>query len=185
MKTAYMKPKLIPYGNNIFFDYHDNMAVICREHMEKTDFKFHRQDLGYSFFECLEGPHEIILNDSVDRIRERILRRLESKRYQEAEYLDIDGYLTPASKESQVKTKSGVYSITAQIKNSDKHGEQIVIYAAKKGIKGKSQIFIDPSYGKLTFDQNDVSPKDIFTKLEATFRDGSEVKMSSPNENDK
>ena len=68
--------------------------------------------------------------------------------------------------------------------NSEKKGEQIVIYAGKKGAKGKSQIFIDPTHGKITFDQNDINPKDVFVKIEATFRDGSKASIKAADNRD-
>jgi len=152
--------------------------------MMKTDFQHYRTDLNISFFRCLEGPHEIQFAGHVDNIRELISRRIASKRYQEAEYFDIDGYLTPASKEAQAKTKSGEYFVKAQIKSSEKKGDQVVIYAGKKGQKDKSQIFVDPKHGKLTFDQNNINPRDIFTRIEAKFRDGSTVTMDTKNDDE-
>ena len=68
--------------------------------------------------------------------------------------------------------------------NSEKKGEQIVIYAGKKGAKYKSQIFIDPKHGKITFDQNDINPKDVFVKIEATFRDGSKASIKAADNRD-
>lgn len=144
----------------------------------KADFRCYRADINASFFQCidLDNPHEIILGGNIDYIRESILRRIGSKKYRDAEYFDIDGYLVPASKEAKVKTKSGDYFITAQVMNSKKKGEQIVIYAGKKGLedkKDRTQILVDPSSGKLSFDQHDMNPRDLFVKIEATFRDGS------------
>lgn len=176
-----MNPKLIPYGP-IFFDYHDNLSAVCGEHKIKIDREYYRQDIQTTVLNCedLESPHAITLRGDIDDIRRAISLRISSKKYQEAEIFDIDGYLVPASKEKQIKTKSSEYSITSQVKKSEKKGEQIVIYVGKKGVKGKSQIFVDPTYGKLTFDQNDITPKDIFVKIEAEFRDGSKATIEGP-----
>lgn len=171
-----MKPKLIPFGEMTFIDYNDNMSFVCKEHMMRAD---DMKTLVYGSWQqlpsvkCLEGPHIIALGDKPDNIRELLSRRISSKKYQDAEYLDIDGYLVPASKEVQDRDKKSEFFVTAQIKNSEKKGEQLVVYAGKKGQKGKSQIFIDPKSAKMTFDQNDINPNDVFVKLEATFRNGS------------
>ena len=186
------RPRLIPYNNEIYIDYSDGMSLVCREHMMKADELVKPTTLGVGFEDpvelpmvrCLEGPHKIFLDKTPSAIRKLLSRRLDSKKYQEAEIFDIDGYLVPASKEKQLKARGSEYAITAQVKKSDKKGEQIVIYVGKKGIQGKSQIFVDPKYGKLTFDQNDISPKDIFVKLEATFRDGSNATIKSPDGSD-
>jgi len=172
-------PELIPYGEEIFLDYKDNMAIICKEHRMEVDELVQWDNLSMEKVpipkvRCLEGPHEIHLDRIPSEIRKHISRKINSKTYQEAKIFDIDGYLVPASKEVQSKDATSDYFVIAQVK-SNKKGEQVVIYAGKKGEKNKSQIFIDPKNAKMTFDQNDVNPSDIFVKFEATFRNGSKT----------
>ncbi len=45
----------------------------------------------------------------------------------------------------------------------------------KKGEKKKTQIFVEPDIKRLAFDQKDLHPTDVFTKLEATFSDGTKA----------
>jgi len=183
-----IQPELVSYGENILLDRNDNMTIICAKHKLVVDEEIEYDGFGSPMptmnLECLEGPHTIVLDRTPGEIREYIRRKIESKKYQEAKYFDIDGYLVPASKEAKVKTESGDYFVTTQVMNSEKKGEQIVIYAGKKGAKGKSQIFIDPIYGKITFDQNDINPKDVFVKIEATFRDGSKASIKAADNRD-
>jgi hypothetical protein len=182
------QPELVSYGEDILLDRNDNMTIICAKHKLVVDEKFDYSDLydpkPTKNLECPEGPHTIVLDRTPREVKEYIRRKIESKKYQEAKYFDIDGYLIPASKEAKVKTKSGEYFVTTQVMNSEKKGEQIVIYAGKKGTKGKAQIFIDPTHGKITFDQNDINPKDIFVKIEATFRDGSKASIKAADNRD-
>ena len=183
-----IQPELVSYGEDILLDRNDNMTIICAKHKLVVDEEIEYDGFGSPMptmnLECLEGPHTIVLDRTPGEIREYIRRKIESKKYQEAKYFDIDGYLVPASKEAKVKTESGDYFVTTQVMNSEKKGEQIVIYAGKKGAKGKSQIFIDPIYGKITFDQNDINPKDVFVKIEATFRDGSKASIKAADNRD-
>ena len=178
-----IQPELVSYGEDILLDRNDNMTIICAKHKLVVDEEIEYDGFGSPMptmnLECLEGPHTIVLDRTPGEIREYIRRKIESKKYQEAKYFDIDGYLVPASKEAKVKTESGDYFVTTQVMNSEKKGEQIVIYAGKKGAKYKSQIFIDPKHGKITFDQNDINPKDVFVKIEATFRDGSKASIKA------
>ncbi len=183
-----IQPELVSYGEDILLDRNDNMTIICAKHKLVVDEEIEYDDFGSPMptmnLECLEGPHTIVLDRTPGEIREYIRRKIESKKYQEAKYFDIDGYLVPASKEAKVKTESGDYFVTTQVMNSEKKGEQIVIYAGKKGAKYKSQIFIDPKHGKITFDQNDINPKDVFVKIEATFRDGSKASIKAADNRD-
>ena len=183
-----IQPELVSYGEDILLDRNDNMTIICAKHKLVVDEEIEYDGFGSPMptmnLECLEGPHTIVLDRTQGEIREYIRRKIESKKYQEAKYFDIDGYLVPASKEAKVKTESGDYFVTTQVMNSEKKGEQIVIYAGKKGAKYKSQIFIDPKHGKITFDQNDINPKDVFVKIEATFRDGSKASIKAADNRD-
>ena len=183
-----IQPELVSYGEDILLDRNDNMTIICAKHKLVVDEEIEYDGFGSPMptmnLECLEGPHTIVLDRTPGEIREYIRRKIESKKYQEAKYFDIDGYLVPASKEAKVKTESGDYFVTTQVMNSEKKGEQIVIYAGKKGAKYKSQIFIDPKHGKITFDQNDINPKDVFIKIEATFRDGSKASIKAADNRD-
>ncbi len=178
------KPKLIPYNDSVFLDYHDNLEIICKEHMIKTDDDYGEYGFPVSSVTCPEG-HTIHFSTQPDEIKKLISRRLESKMYQDADYFDIDGYLVPASKEDEVKVGDSEYFAKAQVKNSEKKGVQVVVYAGKKGQKDKAQIFIDPENRKMTFDQTNLNPNDVFVKLEATFRDGSRttIEGSSPEKN--
>lgn len=51
----------------------------------------------------------------------------------------------------------------------------------KKGVKEKTQIFVEPKIKRLAFDQKDLHPTDIFTKLEATFSDGTKASQTKTN----
>lgn len=171
----------------------DTYVPICREH----NFELDAGDLepngawtegGWSGLEsycsqlrCLEGPHIIELPALLEEVRTYIRKKLKSKQYSEAKLVDIDGLLVPVSKKDKVVTSDDEYFIRSQVKNS-KRGDQLVVYAGRKGQKDKTQIFIDPEHKKMSFDQNDLNPSDVFVKLEATFRDGSKHIIQSGEE---
>ena len=188
--------------NNLFFYdgilWNKEFEPICKDHRMKMDaggmLKNSRRD--EAFFEeapyfideyisvdiedsyycrCPENNHIIKLKQTLGEDQKYISRKIESKKYQDSKLINIDEYLIPVSREIEKEINNTDYFITAQIKNSEKRGEQVVIYAGKKGAKDKSQIFIDPKNSKMTFDQNDINPSEIFAKFEATFRDGSKT----------
>jgi hypothetical protein len=61
-------------------------------------------------------------------------------------------------------------------------GQRLVVYAGEKGRKEKTQVFVEPDIKRLAFDQNDIHPSEVFVKLEATFRDGTQISMKKPTE---
>jgi len=53
----------------------------------------------------------------------------------------------------------------------------LMVLAGSKKDKDKAQLFIDPKNEKLTFDQNNDHPSEVFCKVEATFKKSvSEIK---------
>lgn len=109
-----------------------------------------------------------------------VISKVRAIDYQNYKVIDIDGILTPVTKKQRVQTEDG-YFCTAQIRDS-KRGPQVVIYAGKKGSKEKSQIFITPEERRLSFDQNDLNPADVFTKITAEFKDGDKHIIEGKNE---
>ena len=88
----------------------------------------------------------------------------------EYEIIDIDGMQTPVTKKIKINPNAE-YFCTTQIRDS-KRGPQLVIYAGKKGSNRKSQIFISEEERRLSFDQNDINPADIFAKITVESHDG-------------
>lgn len=105
------------------------------------------------------------------------VRALDRKDY---EIIDVDGIKTPVTKKERLDLNDG-YFCTAQVRDS-KRGSQVVIYAGKKGLKEKSQILITPEERRLSFDQNDLNPADVFTRVIAEFYDGTKYAIEKDND---
>lgn len=158
-----------------------SLKAICRKHSFELD-EGHVGQWGWednwggyvTQLRCVEGPHIIKLPDSIDEIRGYIQKKINSTQYADAKLVDLDGLLVPVSRKEKIETGDKEYFITSQVRAGSR-GDQLVIYAGKKGEKGKkgrTQIFVDPEYKKMSFDQNDLNPADLFVKIEATFPDG-------------
>lgn len=89
--------------------------------------------------------------------------------------LNLDDEAIPLA-DDKVKTKDGKFFVVANL-NESKTGKRLVVYAGEKGKQNKTQIFVEPEIKRLSFDQNDLHPTDVFTKLEATFSDGTKVSI--------
>lgn len=121
--------------------------------------------------ECKECEKKFKLRrslcDEEDYVVEKVLA-LDRKKY---DIIDIDGIQTPVTKKVKKIAPNAEYFCTAQIRDS-KRGPQLVIYAGKNGSNRKSQIFISEKERRLSFDQNDINPVDVFSKITAEFYDG-------------
>jgi hypothetical protein len=130
--------------------------------------------LLHTFFKCTDCKDSKTVSRPTDQHKKYVADKLRAKEIAKMEVIDHNGILVPVAK---AKDKSGEYSITAQIMES-KHGKQVVIYAGKKGYKN-TQIFVDTENHKLAFDHKDTSPTDIFTKIEATFKNGTKMAIEA------
>jgi hypothetical protein len=63
------------------------------------------------------------------------------------------------------------YWVEARVTKS-KSGTRLIVWAGSKKEKNKAQLFIEPEIKRLSFDQNDTHPLEVFTKVEALFADG-------------
>lgn len=108
-------------------------------------------------------------------LQRRFLAAIEAANLKDAEIVDVDGYQIPIAK-STTPVKDSDYWVEARI-NDTKRGKQLVVYAGKRGNDDKTQIFIDPKNDKISFDQNNIHPNDVFAKIVAEFRSGKKTTM--------
>lgn len=101
--------------------------------------------------------------------QEYVLDKINSKKYKGMRFINLDDEALPIAKE-KISSKDSKYFVTSLLTES-KTGLRLVVYAGKKGKKKKTQIFVEPGIKRLAFDQKDLHPTEIFTKLEATFED--------------
>lgn len=104
-----------------------------------------------------------------------IFDRIDAKSFKALPVLNLDDEAIPLA-EAKTSSKDGKFFVTANL-NESKTGVRLVVYAGEKGKSNKTQIFVEPEIKRLSFDQKDLHPTDVFTKLEATFPDGTKAKM--------
>ena len=120
---------------------------------------------------CAEGPPKLPIPRKLSAERQYVLDRIDAKVFKNAKVLNLDDEALPIAK-AKASSPNDKYFITAQLMES-KRGLQAVIYAGEKGKPNKTQLFIDPETKKMSFDHKDLSPSDVFLKVQATFNDGS------------
>ncbi len=120
---------------------------------------------------CAEGPHNLSLPRKYGEEQRYVLDRLDAKRFRSMKTLNLDDEAIPIAK-TKAELPESKYFVTAQLMES-KRGLQLVIYAGEKGSSdGKAQLFVEPEVRRVSFDQRDLHPADVFTKVEVTFKDG-------------
>jgi hypothetical protein len=143
-------------------------------HLERGEFGIILQKTQFLFCEDCNKYFE--LKRDFDRQIRYVVDRIDSKNFKTLKTINLDDEAIPLA---EGKNKNKDYFIVAKLTES-KVGQRLVVYAGKKGEKGKeakSQIFIEPDIKRLSFDHKDLNPNDIFIKFEATFKDGAKWTM--------
>jgi hypothetical protein len=124
---------------------------------------------------CDECDSRFILPRSYISQSRFVKNKLNAENLKKLKVVDFDDAAVPIA-ESKDKSDEE-YFVTAKLFSTDKVGKRLVVYAGVKGSQEKSQIFLEPEIKRLAFDQADLHPSEIFTKIEATFKDGTKHKI--------
>lgn len=118
-------------------------------------------------------PHKI--PRTFQKEAQYVIDKIDSKLFKRMKFINLDDEALPIAEHKIAKNSE--YFVTSLLTKS-KVGLRLVVYAGKKGANQKTQIFVEPDIKRLAFDQTNLHPTDIFTKLEATFSDGTKIIMS-------
>lgn len=105
------------------------------------------------------GEEQIYVLDSID-----------AKIFKGMPTINLDDEAIPLAEEKDESGDEKYFAVVRLVRS--KVGLRLIAYAGEKGKKEKSQIFVEPDIRRLSFDQKDIHPADVFVKLEGTFSDG-------------
>lgn len=126
-----------------------------------------KHPLGEHRYCCVRCDFEITLNKSLEDKAIDLLDIVESQKYKDAQIINLDGELIRIQR-AQVTDSD--YWIDVKISKNKKDELQLMVLAGSKSDKTKAQLFLDPKNEKLSFDQNNDHPMEIFSKVTATFK---------------
>jgi hypothetical protein len=140
-----------------------------------------KYEIGEFKYECPNCGFKITLHKSIDLLGNDFLLIYESLNYREAEIINLDGELFRITRD---KLKDTDYWIDAKLSKNKKGEIQLMVLAGSKKEKDKTQLFIEPSKEKLSFDQNNDHPVKVFSKVVCTFKNSVVEIKSQDNEED-
>lgn len=154
-------------------DFYANVEPICpRHHLEMQKV---RGDAKQCQLKCEECEQPYNFPRSFDDQRKYVLNKANSIALKTKQFVNLDNEQIPIA-EGKDESDDGKYFVVARLMQS-KVGLRLVVYTGEQGKKNKAQIFVEPEIKRLAFDQKDLHPSDVFTKLEATFPDGTKGKI--------
>jgi hypothetical protein len=120
-----------------------------------------------------DGTHQIELPREFSVQKSHVINKIDSRIFSELKTITLDDEIIPVAKE---ELKNSDYWVRAKVTES-KSGTRLIVWAGSKKEGNKAQLFVEPELKRLSFDQNDDHPLDIFAKVEATFRHDTTITM--------
>ena len=147
-----------------------DMEALCPKHLLRLSTGRLNEYIARSLA-CEECDEEYIFpkRRSLHEEKEYILNKIDSKVFKKMKFINLDDEAIPMA-EIKISSEDNNYFVTGLLTRS-KVGLRLVLYAGEKGSNRKTQIFVEPEIKRLAFDQKDLHPTDIFTKVEAVFED--------------
>jgi hypothetical protein len=129
---------------------------------------FEGDSLEYYTYKCIKCEFKITLNKSIFEKANDVKRILESDQYKNSEIINLDG---DSIRVSRQQIDDFDYWADVKISKNKKGQIQLMVLAGSKKENDKAQLFIEPKNEKLSFDQNNLHPKEVFVRVDAIFRD--------------
>lgn len=163
------------YYENPFGDSCDSVTARCPRCkcvLCKSKEKYERGEYKYC---CVNCDFKITFEKTIEEKISDFVNVMESRRFKDAEIINIDGELIKIRRDEQTDFD---YWIDVKLSKNRKDEIQLMVLAGSKKDKDKTQLFLEPKNEKLTFDQNNDHPSQVFTKVIATFKN-SKSKIAS------
>ena len=129
---------------------------------------FEDDDLEYYTYKCIRCEFKITSNRSIYGSSLIVEKILNSDQYKNSEIINLDG---DSIRVSRQQIDDFDYWADVKISKNKKGQIQLMVLAGSKKENDKAQLFIEPKNEKLSFDQNNLHPKEVFVRVDAIFRD--------------
>lgn len=145
---------------------------ICRLHIEKSKESY---SIGEWKYKCIDCDFKITLDDDISNIGNKVSNIIESEYVQDYDVVNLDGELVKIKNETE---KDEDYWINVKISKNKENKKQLMVLIGSRKQDDKVQLFADIDNQKLSFDQNNIHPKDLLAKVVAEFKDStSEINL--------
>lgn len=127
-------------------------------------------------YKCIKCEFKITLNKSLEDKASDVAMVIEAQEYKNAEIINLDGDSIRVSSRQQVDDSD--YWADVKLSKNRKGDVQLMVLAGSRKEKDKAQLFIEPNNERLSFDQNNLHPREVFAKVEAVFKSShSKIKL--------
>lgn len=142
----------------------DALCPHCHCEIEKSREAYNTGEYKYR---CIDCDFKITLKKEINDCTRHMIKVYQAQTFKDAEIISIDNELVKVQREYE---KDDDYWIDAKISKNRKGELQLMVLAGSNKEVDKTQLFIEPTNEKLSFDQNNKHPRQVFTIVEATFK---------------
>jgi hypothetical protein len=135
---------------------------------------YQKYSCEYKHLKCAECEGLLLLPRTFNNQKQYVLDKVESKILKSIKFINLDDEALPIA-ENKIP-KNSKFFVTSVLTKS-KVGLRLIVYAGENGRTEKTQIFVEPEIRRLAFDQTNLHPTDVFTKVEAIFSDGTKANL--------
>ncbi|KKR06249.1 MAG: hypothetical protein UT34_C0001G0289 [candidate division WS6 bacterium GW2011_GWF2_39_15] len=165
------KEKLYKWRGLLWQIIDDDWAV-ARCMKDNCDVRWENEDDVYDnvYTTCPKCGNKVELEGERREIIEDIIKIINSDKFKGADIVNLDDeYITV----TQSKKEDDDYWVRASISENRKGETQLMVLAGSRKSKNKTQLFIDPQNERVSFDQNNDHPREVFSKVNAIFKKSS------------
>jgi|GEM_PF-1622829 len=158
--------KSVPFEDPVF---------ICTPYCTKDSFELDLHELNGSELSCPKCTKKFTIPRTYKNERNFVEKTVKAEKVRKRKVLNLDEQLIPIA-EIKIKDDSDFF-VTGRFMELGAR-KQLVVYVGEKGKKQKAELIADLTNRKLSFDHNDMDPREIFAVIEMTFDDGSKSKIT-------
>lgn len=142
----------------------DALCPNCHCEIEKSK-GVHK--VGEYNHKCVDCDFKITLDKEINDLTRYLIKVYKAQAFKDAEVINIDNELVKVRRKYE---KDDDYWVDAKISKNKKGELQLMVLAGSNKEADKVQLFIEPVNEKLSFDQNNKHPRQVFAIVEAIFK---------------
>ena len=167
--------------DGLLWDYSQRKALCpapnCFYELEQ---EYYFENGDQTIYKCIKCEFKTTLNGTFYEKLNYVQKILESHEYKNSEIINLDG---DSIRVSRQQIDDFDYWADVKISKNKKGQIQLMVLAGSKKENDKAQLFIEPKNERLSFDQNNLHPKEVFVRVDAVFK-GSKHSIKSDKQDD-
>lgn len=132
-------------------------------------YSYYSDGFEYYIYQCPKCSHKYTLDRYVNEMSEDLSKVLRSHQFENSEVINIDGELIKIGESHKEEDED--YWVRVKLSRNKKDQLQLMVLIGEKGEEEKVQLFIEPATERLSYDQKNMHPSELLSRVVATFKE--------------